>query len=233
LLTMTPRQARPVTIPAAPPIRLHPVQQPLRVPPSAPARLVVLASGTGSLLASLLESAVGDYPARVVAVGTDRDCPAIEIAAAATVPTYTVRLSDCPDREAWDGAITEATAAHEPDLVVSAGFMKILGPEFLSRFPGRVVNTHPALLPAFPGTHAVRDALTYGVKVTGCSVHLVDSGTDTGPILAQQAVPVLDDDDEATLHERIKVVERRLLVDVLETLATRGVTWTGRKATLG
>ena len=222
-----------MTIPAASPIRLHPVQQPLRVPPSAPARLVVLASGTGSLLASLLESAVGDYPARVVAVGTDRDCPALEIAAAATVPTYTVRLSDCPDREAWDAAITEATAAHEPDLVVSAGFMKILGREFLSRFPGRVVNTHPALLPAFPGTHAVRDALTYGVKVTGCSVHLVDSGTDTGPILAQQAVPVLDDDDEATLHERIKVVERRLLVDVLEALATRGVTWTGRKATLG
>jgi phosphoribosylglycinamide formyltransferase 1 len=222
-----------VAIPAAPPIRLHPVQQPLRVPPSAPARLVVLASGTGSLLASLLESAVGDYPARVVAVGTDRDCPALEIAAAATVPTYTVRLSDCPDREAWDAAITQATTAHEPDLVVSAGFMKILGREFLSRFPGRVVNTHPALLPAFPGTHAVRDALTYGVKVTGCSVHLVDSGTDSGPILAQQAVPVLDDDDEATLHERIKVVERRLLVDVLEALATRGVTWTGRKATIG
>jgi phosphoribosylglycinamide formyltransferase 1 len=222
-----------VTIPAASPIRLHPVQQPLRVPPSAPARLVVLASGAGSLLASLLESAVGDYPARVVAVGTDRDCPALEIAAAATVPTYTVRLSDCPDREAWDAAITEATAAHEPDLVVSAGFMKILGREFLSRFPGRVVNTHPALLPAFPGTHAVRDALSYGVKMTGCSVHLVDSGTDTGPILAQQVVPVFDADDEATLHERIKVVERRLLVDVLEALATRGVTWTGRKATLG
>ncbi len=149
------------------------------------------------------------------------------------MPTYTVRLSDYPDREAWDAAITEATAAHEPDLVVSAGFMKILGREFLSRFPGRVVNTHPALLPAFPGTHAVQEALAYGVKVTGCSVHLVDAGTDTGPILAQQAVPVFDDDDEATLHERIKVVERRLLVDVLEALATRGVTWTGRKATLG
>jgi phosphoribosylglycinamide formyltransferase 1 len=209
------------------------VQQPLRVPPSAPARLVVLASGTGSLLASLLDAAVGDYPARVVAVGADRDCAALEIAAAASVPTYTVRLSDHPDRDAWDAAITEATAAYEPDLVVSAGFMKILGQEFLSRFPGRVVNTHPALLPAFPGTHAVLDALTYGVKVTGCSVHLVDSGTDTGPILAQQPVPVFDDDDEATLHERIKVVERRLLVDVLEALATRGVTWTGRKATIG
>jgi phosphoribosylglycinamide formyltransferase-1 len=129
--------------------------------------------------------------------------------------------------------LTEATAAHEPDLVVSAGFMKILGPQFLTRFPGRVVNTHPALLPAFPGAHAVPATLAYGVKVTGCTVHLVDAGTDTGPILAQQPVPVLDDDDEGRLHERIKVVERRLLVDVLEALATRGVTWTGRKATIG
>jgi phosphoribosylglycinamide formyltransferase-1 len=209
------------------------VQQPLRVPASAPARLVVLASGTGSLLASLLEAAVGDYPARVVAVGADRECPALDIAAAASVPTYIVRLGDHPDRDAWDAAITEATAAYEPDLVVSAGFMKILGPQFLSRFPGRLLNTHPALLPAFPGAHAVSEALAYGVKVTGCSVHLVDAGTDTGPILAQQPVPVLDDDDEATLHERIKVVERRLLVDVLEAIATHGVTWTGRKATIG
>jgi phosphoribosylglycinamide formyltransferase-1 len=209
------------------------VQQPLRVPPSAPARLVVLASGTGSLLASLLDAAVGNYPARVVAVGADRDCAALEIAVAASVPTYTVRAGDHPDRDAWDAAMTEATAAHEPDLVVSAGFMKILGQKFLSRFPGRVVNTHPALLPAFPGAHAVPATLAYGVKVTGCTVHLVDEGTDTGPILAQQPVRVFDDDDEATLHERIKVVERRLLVDVLEALATRGVTWTGRKATLG
>ena len=209
------------------------MQQPLRVPPSAPARLVVLASGTGSLLASLLEAAVGDYPARVVAVGTDRDCPALEIAAAATVPTYTVRLGDYANRDAWDAAMTAATAANEPDLIVSAGFMKILGPHFLSRFLGRIVNSHPALLPAFPGAHAVHDALEYGVKVTGCSVHLVDAGTDTGPILAQRPVAVLDDDDEATLHERIKIVERRLLVDVLEALATRGVTWTGGKATLG
>ena len=209
------------------------MQQPLRVPPSAPARLVVLASGTGSLLASLLDAAVGEYPARVVAVGADRDCKALDIAATASVPTYTVRLGDYRDRQAWDAAITEATAAHDPDLVVSAGFMKILGQEFLSRFIGRIVNTHPALLPSFPGTHAVPESLAYGVKVTGCTVHLVDAGTDTGPILAQQAVPVLDGDDEATLHERIKVVERRLLVDVLATLATRGVTWTGRKATIG
>jgi phosphoribosylglycinamide formyltransferase 1 len=209
------------------------VPQPLRVPPSAPARLVVLASGTGSLLASLLESAVPPFPARVVAVGADRNCRALDIARAAGVPTFTVRVGDHSDRGVWDAAITEAAAAHEPDIVVSAGFMKILGPEFLSRFPGRVVNTHPALLPAFPGARAVSDALAYGVKVTGCSVHLVDAGTDTGPILAQQAVPVLDDDDEATLHERIKVVERRLLVDVLGALATGGVTWTGRKATIG
>lgn len=209
------------------------MQQPLQVPPSAPARLVVLASGTGSLLASLLAAAADDYPARVVAVGTDRKCAAVDIAAAAGVPSYTVRLGDYADRDAWDSALTEATAEHEPDLVVSAGFMKILGGQFLSRFPGRVVNTHPALLPAFPGAHAVPEALAYGVRVTGCTVHLVDSGMDTGPILAQQAVEVLDDDTEETLHERIKVVERRLLVDVLAALANRGVTWTGRKATIG
>ncbi|HME49576.1 phosphoribosylglycinamide formyltransferase [Mycobacterium sp.] len=209
------------------------MQQPLRVPPSAPARLVVLASGTGSLLASLLEAARGDYPGRVVAVGVDRDCPAVDIAKAAGVPTYTVRLPHYPDRTAWDAAITEATLANQPDLIVSAGFMKMLGPQFLSRFIGRVLNTHPALLPAFPGAHAVTETLDYGVKVTGCTVHLVDAGMDTGPILAQEVVPVLDGDDEATLHERIKVVERRLLVDVLAAVATRGVTWTGRKAAIG
>lgn len=201
-------------------------------PPSPPARVVVLASGTGSLLNSLLEAAVGDYPARVVAVGVDRDCRAAKIAADAGLPSYTVRLGDYPDREAWDAAIADTTAAYQPDLIVSAGFMKILGPQFLSRFPGRVINTHPALLPAFPGAHAVPDALAYGVKVTGCTVHVVDSGVDTGPILAQQAVEVLDTDDEETLHERIKVVERRLLVDVLAALSTRGVNWSGRKAVL-
>lgn len=192
----------------------------------------MLASGTGSLLESLLESAVGDYPARIVAVGVDRDCRAVEVAASAKVPSYKVRLADYADRDAWDAAITAATAEHNPDWVVSAGFMKILGSHFLTRFPSRVINTHPALLPSFPGAHAVPEALAYGVKVTGCSVHLVDAGTDTGPILAQQSVPVLDDDDEAALHERIKVVERRLLVDVLAALATGAVTWTGRKATM-
>ena len=145
------------------------MQQPLRVPPSAPARLVVLASGTGSLLDSLLEAAVGDYPARVVAVGLTETAALFEIAADGAVPTYTVRLGDHADRDAWDAAMTEATAAHEPDLVVSAGFMKILGPQFLSRFPGSLVNTHPALLPAFPGARAVPEALAYGVNVTGCT----------------------------------------------------------------
>ncbi len=209
------------------------MQQPVRVPPSAPARVVVLASGTGSLLASLLDAAVGDYPARVVAVGVDRDCRAAEIATTASLPTFTVRLSDHPDRDAWDAALTAATAAHTPDLVVSAGFMKILGPQFLSQFSGRILNTHPALLPAFPGARGVAEALAHGVKVTGCTVHLVDAGTDTGPILAQQPVPVFDDDDEETLHERIKSVERRLLVDVVAAVATGGVTLNGRKATIG
>ncbi|MGF2943772.1 phosphoribosylglycinamide formyltransferase [Mycobacterium sp. Lab-001] len=207
--------------------------EPLRVPPSAPARVVVLASGTGSLLAALIEAATGDYPARVVAVGADRQCPAVEIATAASVPTFVARLADHPGRDAWDTAVTDATAAHSPDLVVSAGFMKILGPQFLSRFYGRIVNTHPALLPAFPGAHGVADALAYGVKVTGCTVHLVDAGTDTGPILAQQAVAVLDGDDEQTLHERIKVSERQLLVDVVAAIATGGMTLTGRQATIG
>lgn len=210
-----------------------PAPDPICVPPSAPARLVVLASGTGSLLQSVLNAAVEDYPARVVAVGVDRDCRAAEIAADAGIPAFTVRLGDHPDRSAWDVAIADATARHDPDLIVSAGFMKILGPAFLARFEGRVVNTHPALLPSFPGAHAVPDALDYGVKVTGCTVHLVDAGMDTGPILAQEAVEVRDGDTEETLHERIKVVERRLLVDVLAALARRGVTWSGRKATLG
>lgn len=208
-------------------------QPPFRVPPSAPARLVVLASGTGSLLEALVRAAVGDYPARVVAVGTDRTCPALQIAEDAGLPSFRVRVADHPDRTAWDAALTAAVAEHEPDLVVSAGFMKILGPQFLERFHGCVVNTHPALLPAFPGAHAVADALAYGVRVSGCTVHLVDSGVDTGPILAQQAVPVRDDDTEETLHERIKTAERALLVDVLAALATRGLTWSGRKAILG
>lgn len=146
------------------------------------------------------------------------------------MPNFRVGLKDYADRAQWDIALTDAVLAHEPDLVVTAGFMKILGPQFLGAFTGRIVNTHPALLPSFPGAHAVRDALDHGVKLTGSTVHLVDSGVDTGPILAQEAVPVLDGDDEAALHERIKIVERRLLVDVIAAVATTGVTSDGRKA---
>lgn len=147
-----------------------------------PARVVVLASGTGSLLRSLIDATHTDgYPARIVAVGVDRECAAEGHAEAAGIPHVRVALREHPDRAAWDRALTDAVAAHEPDLVVSAGFMKILGPVFLDRFGGRIVNTHPALLPAFPGAHAVPDALAYGVKVTGSTVHLVDAGVDTGP----------------------------------------------------
>ncbi|MGW4842710.1 phosphoribosylglycinamide formyltransferase [Nocardia brasiliensis] len=199
-------------------------------PTATPATVVVLASGTGSLLRALLDAA--DFPARIVAVGVDRPCPATAHAEAAGVPHFRVALNDFPDRAAWDAALTDAVAGYAPDLVVSAGFMKILGARFLGRFGGRIINTHPALLPAFAGAHGVRDALAYGVRVTGSTVHLVDAGVDTGPILAQEAVPVLPDDDEASLHERIKVVERRLLAQVVAAAATRGIVSDGRKAVI-
>jgi phosphoribosylglycinamide formyltransferase 1 len=192
----------------------------------------VLISGSGTLLQALLDAADGDYPARVVAVGADRtDIEGLKRAERAGLPTFSVRLHDHADRAAWDAALADAVAAHNPDLVVSAGFMKILGPAFLDRFPW-VVNTHPALLPAFAGAHAVADALRYGVKVTGSTVHLVDGGVDTGPILAQEPVPVRPDDDETELHERIKTVERRLLVDVVARLAAVGCTVDGRKVSM-
>ncbi|WP_030451395.1 phosphoribosylglycinamide formyltransferase [Herbidospora cretacea] len=196
-------------------------------------RLVVLVSGSGTNLQALLDVAADPaYGATVVAVGADR--PAIEGLARAEragLPTFTERVSDHTAREAWDSALAEKIAEYKPDLVVSAGFMKILGPAVLSRFT--VVNTHPALLPAFPGAHAVRDALAYGVKVTGCTVHLVDDGVDTGPVIAQTAVPVEDGDDEATLHERIKVVERGLLVEVVGRMAREGWRVSGRTVRLG
>ncbi len=180
-----------------------------------------------SLIAASRDEA---YPAQIVAVGVDRDCDAARHAHDAEIPHFRVGIRDHADREAWDAALTDAVAGHEPDLIVTAGFMKILGPRFLDAFAGRIVNTHPALLPSFPGAHAVRDALGYGVKLTGSTVHLVDAGVDTGPILAQEAVPVQPDDDEASLHERIKTVERRLLVEVIAAVAARGVVSDGRKA---
>jgi phosphoribosylglycinamide formyltransferase 1 len=183
------------------------------------ARVVVLLSGTGSLCAALL-AATDDpaYPARVVAVGSDRPAEGLDHARRRGVPTFVCALRDHPDRAAWDRALAAAVAEHRPDLVVSAGFMKIVGPAVLDAFGGRLVNTHPALLPAFPGAHAVRDALAAGATVTGATVHLVDAGVDTGPVLAQGSVPVRPEDDEATLHERIKSVERELLVATVARL---------------
>lgn len=193
---------------------------------------MVLISGSGTLLQALLDSG-GDYPARVVAVGADRDgIEGLRRAERAGLPWFVQSVADHPDRASWDAALTDAVAAHRPDLVVLAGFMKLLGPAFLDRFGGRVINSHPALLPAFPGAHAVRDALAYGAKITGCSMILVDAGVDTGPVLAQQAVPIEQGDDERSLHERIKTVERRMLVDVVADLVRHGATITGREVSM-
>jgi phosphoribosylglycinamide formyltransferase-1 len=195
---------------------------------------VVLVSGTGSNLAALLEACADpSYPAEVVAVGADREgIAALDRAQAAGIPTYVLRVGDYATRDEWDTAFTEATAAYAPDLVVSAGFMKLAGAAFLARFGGRYVNTHPALLPSFPGMHGAADALAHGVKITGCTLFVVDAGVDTGPILAQAVVEVRDDDDVASLHERIKSTERQLIVDVVGRMARDGWTVTGRKASI-
>lgn len=211
-----------------------------------PVPVVVLISGTGSIMSALIEAASDPhYGVVVAAVGADRDgIPGLARAEAAGVPTFVARLGDYATREDWDRALAEEIAAHHHpthDLaaasstsgqpwVVSAGFMKILGPAVLQRF--RVLNSHPALLPAFPGSHAVEDALAYGVKVTGTTIHLVDAGVDTGPIVAQRAVQVRADDDVATVHERIKVVERALMVRTVQQMATGRYTLTDRKVTL-
>jgi phosphoribosylglycinamide formyltransferase-1 len=202
---------------------------------SAQARLVVLASGGGSNLAALL-AAHGDpgYGARVVGVVSDKPAAgALDLARDAGVASVVVAPKDFEDRAAWNVGVAEAVAVFRPDYVVLAGFMRILAESFVGRFEGRIVNTHPALLPAFPGAHGVRDALAYGVKVTGCTVHVVDTGVDTGPILAQVTVPVLDGDDEAALHERIKVAERALLVETVGRVARDGLRVEGRRAVVG
>lgn len=201
---------------------------------TADPRVAVLASGTGSLFEALVAAGrQRGLPAVVGLVCDQPEAAVVERAARLGVPAAVVPLSPGADRAAWNRDLCAAVAAFEPHLVVSAGFMRLLGPPVLETFSQRVVNSHPALLPAFPGAHAVRDALAYGVRVTGCTVHLVDSGVDTGPVLAQQAVDVRPDDDETSLHERIKTVERVLLPEVVRQMLTRGWAVDGRRVTIG
>lgn len=198
-------------------------------------RLVVLVSGTGTNLQALIDACSDPaYGARVVAVGADREgIEALARAERAEIPTFVKQVSHFTSREHWDRAMADTVAGFEPDLVVSAGFMKLAGEDFLARFPGSYVNTHPALLPSFPGMHGAADALAYGVKVTGATLFVVDGGVDTGPIVAQVAVPVLDDDSVESLHERIKEAERTMLVDTVGVMARDGWTLDGRRVRLG
>ncbi len=195
----------------------------------------MLVSGAGTNLQALLDACASErYGARVVAVGSDRSgITALARAEAAGVETFTLPVRDFPSRPDWDRALTKACAGFEPDLIVLAGFMKLVGADFLDRFGGRVINTHPALLPSFPGMRGAGDALEHGVKVSGCTVFLVDAGTDSGPIIAQAPVPVHEDDDEASLHERIKVAERALLVETVGRMVRDGWSVQGRKVRVG
>lgn len=183
-------------------------------------RVVVLVSGSGTLLQAIIDAiSEGRLDIDLVAVGSDRpDARGLERARAAGIETFVIELPRGGDRDAWDRALTDTVASHAPDLVVGAGFMRIVGPAFLDVFGGRMINSHPALLPSFPGAHGVRDALAHGVKVTGTTIFWVDAGVDTGTIIAQVPVPVLPDDTEDELAERIKQVERPLLVDTIAGL---------------
>jgi phosphoribosylglycinamide formyltransferase 1 len=203
--------------------------------PRPPARLLVLVSGAGTNLQALLDACTDPaYGARVVAVGADRDgIEALARAERAGVPTFVHRVTGHRTRQEWDAALTASCRQHDPDLVVLAGFMKLAGSAFLDAFAGRCLNTHPALSPSFPGMAGPAEALAYGVKVTGATLFLVDEGVDTGPIVAQTTVPVEDDDDVATLHERIKVAERAMLVATVGRMAREGFTITDRKVRFG
>jgi phosphoribosylglycinamide formyltransferase-1 len=200
-----------------------------------PARLVVLVSGAGTNLQALIDACADPaYGARVVAVGADRDgIEGLARAERAGIPTFVRKVGQFTSREHWDLTLTDTVAAFEPDVVVLAGFMKLVGTSFLERFADRVVNTHPALCPAFPGTSGPADALAYGVKVTGATLFVVDDGVDTGPIVAQTVVQVEDDDDVESLHERIKVAERQMLVDNVGRMAREGITVTDRRVRFG
>ena len=195
----------------------------------------MLVSGAGTNLQALLDACTDPaYGAQVVAVGADRDgIEGLARAERAGVPTFVHRLRDHASRADWDARLTATCREHRPDLVVLAGFMKLTGASFLESFGGRCVNTHPALSPAFPGMHGPADALGYGVKVTGATLFVVDAGVDTGPIVAQTAVPVEDGDDVESLHERIKVAERSMLVASVGRMAREGFTITGRRVRFG
>jgi phosphoribosylglycinamide formyltransferase-1 len=188
-------------------------------------RIVVLVSGTGSNLQAVIDAVKeGRLDVEIAAVGADRPGTfGVERSASAGIPTFVVDFKAYPDRAAWNAALAEAVAVYQPDIVVSSGFMRIVSADFIDAFGGKYLNTHPALLPAFPGAHGVRDALAYGVKVTGCTVHWADAGVDTGPIIAQEAVAIAEGESEESLHERIKVVERRLLVSTLASLAAEAL----------
>lgn len=191
---------------------------------------MVLASGSGSTLQALLDAGADrNYGAHVVAVGADRDgIEALQRADRAGVPTFVEPLTGYSSREEWDQALADAVAAFRPDLVVLAGFMKLIGPEFLRRFPGRIVNTHPALCPSFPGTNGPAEAVAYGVKVSGATLFFVDDGIDTGPIIAQTTVEVLPDDTPQSLHERIKTAEAPMVVDTVGRMLRSGWSLAGR-----
>lgn len=198
-----------------------------------PSPIVILASGSGTTLQAVLDLHLAGR-VRVAAVGVDRAGTGAQARAeAAGVGVFSCPFTAYPDRARWDEALTEAVAAHEPGWVLLSGLKRLVGPPLLRRFPGRVLNMHPALLPSFPGLHAARDALAHGVRVSGTTLFLVDHGTDTGPIVAQRAVPVHDGDTESTLHERIKDAERALLTEYVPLIAERGLTVTGREVMLG
>ncbi|HET8598694.1 MAG TPA: phosphoribosylglycinamide formyltransferase [Segeticoccus sp.] len=199
------------------------------------ASIVVLVSGSGTTLQALIDACADPgYGVHLAAVGADRDgIEGLARAERAGIPTFVLRVADYPSRADWDEALATRVAAYDPSLVVLAGFMKLTGEAFLARFGGRTVNTHPALSPSFPGMHGVRDALEHGVRVTGCTLFVVDAGVDTGPIVAQRAIEVRDDDTEQTLHERIKAVEREVLVDAVGRMVRDGFTVEGRRVRLG